>query len=221
MPSTSKSSSASATSQLPGFQEWARARETWSKSPATFVTDVFGAEPDPWQREALQALVDHGRVSIRACHGPGKSTIDAWSVIWFLACHFPAKVPCTAPTAHQLQDILWAELGKWYRQAPEWLRGFFRLTSDRYEMVGAERESFAVARTARREQPEALQGFHSENLLFVLDEASGIDETIFQVAEGALSGEDAKVLMTANPTRTSGYFYESHHRLRHRCPLPT
>ena len=32
--------------------------------------------------------------------------------------------------------------------------------------------SFAVARTSRPEQPEALQGFHSDNLLFLIDEAS-------------------------------------------------
>ncbi len=92
----------------------------------------------------------------------------------------------------------------------------FRLTTERLEWADAPRESFAVARTARSDKPEALQGFHCENLLFVIDEASGVDEQIFQVAEGSLSGEHARVLMLANPTRTQGYFYDSHHRLRHR-----
>jgi len=188
----------------------------WTETPAKFVTDSFGVTPDPWQAEALQAIADNGRVSIRACHGPGKSAVDAWAALWFLQCFDNARVPCTAPTAHQLQDILWAELAKWLQRMDPWQRGLYRLTSERLEWAGAPGESFAVARTARKEKPEALQGFHAENLLFILDEASGIEDVIFEVAEGALSSENARVLMTANPTRTSGYFFDSHHRMRHR-----
>jgi hypothetical protein len=53
-------------------------------------------------------------------------------------------------------------------------------------------------------------------LLFVIDEASGVEEVIFEVSEGALSSEGAKVVMCANPTRVTGYFYDSHHRMSHR-----
>jgi hypothetical protein len=54
-----------------------------------------------------------------------------------------------------------------------------------------------------------LQGFHSENLLFVIDEASGVPDVVFEVGQGALSTEGAKVVMTGNPTRASGYFYDA------------
>ena len=37
---------------------------------------------------------------------------------------------------------------------------------------------------------------------------------MYQVAEGALSSTGAYVVMAGNPTRTQGYFYESHHRMR-------
>ena len=33
---------------------------------------------------------------------------------------------------------------------------------------------------------------------------------------GALSTPGAKVVMAGNPTRTSGFFYDTHHSLRHR-----
>jgi hypothetical protein len=143
----------------------------------------------------------------------------AWSVIWFLTCHLPAKVPCTAPTSHQLQDILWAEIAKWHRvlkeRIPE-LAAEFEKSSERFYLRSHPEESFAVARTARPENPEALQGFHSDNLLFVIDEASGVAEQVFRVAEGALSTEGAYVVMAANPTREDGYFYDSHHKMRDR-----
>jgi hypothetical protein len=71
-------------------------------------------------------------------------------------------------------------------------------------------------RTASKENPEALQGFHAEHLLFLIDEASGIPDVVFEVGMGALSTLGAKVLMAGNPTRTSGFFYDTHHSLRNR-----
>ena len=71
-----------------------------------------------------------------------------------------------------------------------------------------------VARTASKENPEALQGFHASHLMFVIDEASGVPEEIYEAAEGALSTSGARVLMQGNPTRTSGTFYSSHHKDR-------
>ncbi len=141
----------------------------------------------------------------------------AWCVLWFLACYFPAKVPATAPTSHQLEDVLWSEIAKWHRRLSgryptlgaqfEWSAGAFRMRS-------APNESFSVARTSRPERPEALQGFHSEHILFLIDEASGVSDNVFEVAEGALSTDGAFVVMAANPTRQSGYFFDSHHKMR-------
>ncbi len=186
----------------------------WRERPDLCVQDVFDVKPDDWQADALIALAEQDRVSIRACHGPGKSALDTWAIVTFMLCYFPTRVPCTAPTSHQLDDILWSEIAKWLRHMDSNLQGLFRLTRERLEWTSAPRESFAVARTARPEQPEALQGFHSENMLFVLDEASGIHDKIFEVAQGSLSTAGSKILMTANPTRTSGYFYDSHTRMR-------
>jgi len=140
----------------------------------------------------------------------------AWTILWFMCCYLPCKVPATAPTAHQLEDVLWAELALWFRKLPDEIRGEFEWSAERFYMKAAPNESFAVARTSRPERPEALQGFHAENLLFVIDEASGIPDQVFQVAEGALSTEGSFVVMAANPTRMEGYFYDSHHKMRER-----
>lgn len=181
-----------------------------------YVHEAFGATPEPWQQEALKSLAEVDRVSIRSGHGTGKSTLMAWTILWFMSTRIPCKVPVTAPTAHQLYDVLWAELGKWTMKMPAPLKAQFLLKHERLELVGAEQSSFAVARTSKPGQPEALQGFHSNNLMFIIDEASGVEDKVFEVAEGALSTEGAKVLMCGNPTRNNGYFYDSHHRMRHR-----
>jgi phage terminase large subunit len=51
-------------------------------------------------------------------------------------------------------------------------------------------------------------------MLFIVDEASGVDDIIFQVGEGAMSSHGAKTILTGNPTRTSGYFFDTHHKMR-------
>jgi hypothetical protein len=59
-----------------------------------------------------------------------------------------------------------------------------------------------------------MAGVHSDNVLLVVDEASGIPEKVFEAAAGSMSGLTATTLMLGNPVRTSGSFYESHHRLK-------
>jgi phage terminase large subunit len=190
----------------------------WRKGgPALFAQEALGAVPTTQQWEASRAIVEKRRVSIRSGHGTGKSTFMAWCVLWFLACYFPAKVPATAPTSHQLEDVLWSEIAKWHRVLGERypaLGSQFEWTAGAFRMKSAPNESFSVARTSRPERPEALQGFHSDHILFLIDEASGVADNVFEVAEGALSTDGAFVVMAANPTRQSGYFFDSHHKMR-------
>ncbi len=182
----------------------------FKSDPNAFVSEVLGVTPDKWQKEALESVVKHDRLAIRSGHGVGKSAYLAWVILWWMSTRL-GKVACTAPTAHQLQDVLWGELGKWYRKMPKWYQDQLNLRNERLEVVGSEAEAFAVARTARKEQPEAFQGFHSENMLFIVDEASGVDQLIFEVGQGAMSSTGAKTIMTGNPTRSSGYFYDAFH----------
>lgn len=187
----------------------------WRQAPHVFVNEVFKVEKiEPWQLKALQAMVTHDHVSIRSGHGVGKTAFEAWSILWYVTTHFPCKVPCTAPTGHQLNDILWSELALWRRRMGPQLSELFEVTSDRLYLKLSPDECFAVARTARKENPDALQGFHSENIMFFVDEASGVPDEIFQPLEGALSTPGAKSLMCGNPTKTRGYFFDSHHKNR-------
>jgi len=181
--------------------------------PALFVETVIGATPQSWQRDALNAIAAHDKVAIKSGHGVGKTAFEAWVTLWWLLTHYPCKIAVTANTAHQLNDVLWTEIDKWARQLPKGFKELLEFKTDKISLKGAS-DSFAVARTSRRENPEALQGFHSENMLFICEEASGIPDVVFQVGEGALSTTGAKVLMCGNPTRADGYFYDAFHSHR-------
>jgi hypothetical protein len=185
----------------------------WREAPLAFVEEAFVDPPTPeeWHKEVLRILPAEDRIAIRSGNGVGKTFLLAIIILWFMLTHYPCKIPCTAPSASQLMSALWPEIGKWYRRLHPALHRMLRLTSDRLELVSSASTSFAEARTSRRDQPEALQGFHEDNLLFIVDEASGVPDIIFEVGEGSLSTPGAKVIMTGNPTRLSGYFYDAFH----------
>lgn len=189
--------------------------DEWARDPVLFVEQALGVDRlEDWQRDALRLVRDHDRVAVKSGHGVGKTAFLAWVILWWLLTRCPGKVACTANTANQLSDVLWGELDKWWRRLPEGLKNLLDLKSDRIELKEDPKQSFGVARTARKEQPEAFQGFHSPNMLFIADEASGIDDIIFEVGKGSMSSEGAKTIMTGNPTRPQGYFYDAFHRMR-------
>ncbi len=205
------------TAQPDHLQRFGEQLKIWRFDAQRFVREALHVEYiAAWQREALDAISVQDRISIRSGHGVGKSTFIAWVTIWFLVTRFPAKMPLTANRADQLRDVIWSEIRLWFRQLHPSLQALLEITADRVHWKAAPEECFAVARTARKENPEAFQGFHAKHLCFCADEASGVDDVVFEVGQGAMSTPGAKTILTGNPTRTQGYFYNTHHKNRAR-----
>jgi len=183
--------------------------------PALFVETVLQATPQKWQKKALDAIAAHDRVAVKSGHGVGKTAFESWIVLWWLLTRYPTKTAVTANSAHQLSDVLWTEIDRWARNMPQPFKDLLEFKADKIALRGAS-DSFAVARTSRRENPEALAGFHSPNMLFIVEEASGVPNVIFETASGALSTPGAKIVMCGNPTRSDGYFYDAFHSDRER-----
>ena len=194
------------------MRAWAQS----NKSPSLFVTDILGATPEAWQAEALELVATQPRLAIRSGHGVGKTSFQSWVILWTLLTSGPnTNVVVTANSQDQLRDVVWKEVHKWWSRLPEPLKDQIEVNADRIQVKGYENSTFATARTARPERPEALQGFHADNILVVVEEASGIEDVIFEVAQGMLSSHTTKILMCGNPTRNSGYFYRAFHENRH------
>jgi hypothetical protein len=187
----------------------------YRSQPVLFVKDVLSVQPDPWQAEFLDHIANGERkISVRSGHGTGKSTAASWAMVWYLTTRFPCKIVVTAPTSSQLFDALFAELKSWIRNLPPYVSELFEVTSDRVVLRAAPSEAFISARTARAEAPEALAGVHSQNVLLICDEASGVCESVFESASGSMSGFSATTVLLGNPTRSSGLFYDTHHRVK-------
>ena len=232
----------------------------WKIDPALFVREVIGADPTTQQQEGLKELAlivraklkaFHGRemapdmkerseklgINIMSGRGTGKDAFAAWAIMWFLPLFERAKIPCTAPTGHQLNDILWAEIGKWINHSKERHHEEARrfgateaeIATGRYDGFVAThlvwqsekvfvkerggQEWFAIPRTCNvkgteKEQSETLSGFHEDFLMAVIDEASGVPDAAFRPLETTLTGKCNFILAIYNPTRSTGFAIE-------------
>lgn len=183
----------------------------YRKNPVLFAREVLLFEPDKWQQEALMDLAENPKVAIKSGQGVGKTGMEAVALLWFLTCFPYPRVVATAPTKQQLHDVLWSEVSKWQERSPL-LREVLKWTKTYIYMKGHEKRWFATARTATK--PENMQGFHEDNMLFIIDEASGVADPIMEAILGTLSGGNNKMLMCGNPTRTTGTFYDAFHSSR-------
>jgi hypothetical protein len=182
----------------------------YARAPVAFVREVLRVEPDAWQLQALQALAKgHTRIAIRSGHGVGKTAFAAWVLTWFANTRAPFKIACTAPTSPQLFDALWPETIKWFNLLPKGWRDLWNITSD-HITLRSDQECFITARTSRADTPEAMAGLHSDHVLLVADEASGIPEAVFEAAGGSMSSPGAVTILIGNPTRSSGFFWRCH-----------
>jgi phage terminase large subunit len=189
--------------------------ERYKNNRRGFVREILKvAKVEKWQDDVMAAL-DAGetRITIRSGHGVGKTALLSWLEIHFLHTRYPCKVAVTAPSASQLFDALASEVKMWLKKleanVPA-LAKVFDTTSDRVFMIEAPEAAFCSYRTSRKESPEALQGYHADNVLLIADEASGVHDAVFEAASGSMSTKGAITILAGNPTRANGFFYKTH-----------
>lgn len=192
----------------------------WRADPVRFVRDVFRVEPDAWQADVLQAFPHRQRIAMKACKGPGKSTVQAWLGWNFLLTRPHPKVVCTSITADNLRDGLWTEYAKWQQRSPLLKEAFTwsaeRITCNRHPETwwGSARTWAKTADAAQ--QADALAGLHADYMLFEIDEAGGVPDAVAATAEAALaSGTETRLSISGNPTELSGPLYRACTTERH------
>lgn len=154
---------------------------------------------------------DKKEISTVSGHGIGKSASLAWIIFHFLFAYEDSNIACTAPSADQMFDVLWKEASKWHgRMKLKNIKNWFEITSDKITVCGREKQWWAKAKTASKDKPEALSGVHSDDVLFLVDEASAVADIIYENGLGSLTNENYVFIMISNGTKDNGLFYRSH-----------
>lgn len=201
-----------------GFVMWAF---PWGM-PNTMLADMKG--PEQWQKEQLlrigKQLVEAGpegcviQEDVASGHGVGKSALVSWLILWAVSTLEDTRGVVTANTDSQLRTKTWAELAKWHSLFLA--KDLFKLTATRIGIANDDKREiyWRIDQVPwSKENTEAFAGLHNQGkrILVIFDEASAIDDKIWEVAEGALTDANTQIIWCryGNPTRTSGAFFRN------------
>lgn len=184
----------------PTANEASTVLERCRNDPVWFIETVLGDKGWSAQYEIIEAVRDHKHVAVKSCHSIGKDWIAARVALWFLYSHESALVITTGPTDRQVKKILWRELAKAHKNAAIALGGK-PLTQE----LTLDEDRQAIGFTTKGET-DRFSGFHSPNVLVIVDESSGVDAAIQNEIEGVLSSANAHKLDIGNPTDATSEF---------------
>ena len=174
--------------------------------PVAFVAHALpdAGQPYPKQLEMMRLAAKECRLSVVGCNGSGKDWTLARLILWWVETRPQAIVVVLAPTKRQMVEILWRQLAIAVANASIPLSG--KLTRDRYEIAP---DRFAIAFAT--DQPTRIHGFHSPELLLIIDEAHAVKQSHLDAAR-RLNAD--KTIMAGNALPMPGDFFDSHHSKR-------
>ncbi|MBY7649927.1 MAG: terminase [Candidatus Liberibacter europaeus] len=189
--------------------------------------------PRPWQLDIMNDVDIHclGNVNnpkpkifkaaISAGRGIGKTTLNAWMMLWLISTRPGMSIICLANSETQLKSTLWAEVSKWLAMMPN--RHWFEMQSLSLHpapwyadllktKLGIDsRHYYIMGRTYSEENPGAIVGNHNSiGYALIVDESSDTPESITIRFPGNFTEINANRfwIMTSNPRRLTGLFYD-------------
>jgi hypothetical protein len=170
------------------------------QDPVLFAKRILGHHVWAKQAEILTAVAKHPRVAVKACHGSSKTFAAAEAALYWATLHKDGIVIATAPTFEQTKNVMWPEIHKAVRTSkfayPKPNLTELRLSPSNYILGWSTNEGIR------------FQGLHG-HVLFIVDEAPGVQAEIWESIEGARAGGEVHVLALGNPTITGGPFYDA------------
>lgn len=182
-------------------------RPTWQQAQALEIVRLESTLP---LEERLK------RIAIKSGQGPGKSTVTVLIGLWRTLRRPDALTMVTAPTMRQCRDVYLTEARRLLKKAHPILQKIVEVTKTRIKIARSEEWGIWTATSTR---PENLQGYHDDNLTFIVDEASGVEAAIIDQIKGTVSNHDSLVVMIGNPNTRDCAFYDCfsiHRNLWHR-----
>lgn len=179
-------------------------REMYKHDINLWAQEKLGISLWSKQVEIANALINHKKVAVKSCHGSGKSYLASIIVAWWVDTRYgtDSVVVSTAPTYEQVNKILWRYIRQHWGKND--LMGNVTQTDEWKDSKG---EVVAWGRKPADTNTQGFQGIHSSGgVLAVIDEACGVNQTIFTGVEAITTGSLDRILAIANPDIPSSEF---------------
>lgn len=196
--------------------EYARRWARYERDPVAFMADVFGwRNLPPWQQRALWSTANRPRTAVAGAQGTGKGNLAAEALLHHIGTRKDSKGQVLSASGKTLKLNIWPEIAKLYQRSDQFQR-LFELTPTQLVSRWRPLTWFVVGRTAAarysssdsggEKVSEAAAGMYADDTLTVADEASGIDDAVYDAIEGTASTPRRRLLYEGNPVRRTGRF---------------
>jgi hypothetical protein len=177
--------------------------QSYQGRESAFIHEVLGAGLWDLQKQITDAVFKYPVVAVRSCNASGKTYVSARIALTFLTTKPGSIVITTAPTWRQVKDVFWREFRTAYNMS------MFKLSKEDCNTVGLDyaEDWFAVGLSTK--DSEKFFGYHADDILVIVDEASGVEEEIYIGVDAVTPNINAHVLMIGNPTNPDGRFFKA------------
>ena len=172
-----------------------------------FVREIIQLEPDANQIKILQSIQDDDYVTVSSGRGIGKSWTLSMVAIWTLATRSAAKVLIMSNTDAQSKSTLWAPLVTILKGSL--IADWFDSSTELINFKGDRDTAFIKRLVWSENNIESVSGYHSENMIYLCDEASKYPNAVLDNLYASCTQSWNKMLLTSNPTRNTGYFFDT------------
>ena len=196
--------------------------------PVLYFRRILGVEPWTRQIEIIEAVRDYPRVAVASGHKVSKSHTAGGLALWFYGSFDDAQVVMSSTTSRQVDQILWRQLRMLKARAGRCVECKAKDPDEReiptpcphsalidgqmgqLARTGLKSRDFRVIYGFTAKEGEAVAGISGSNVLFIVDEASGVPQDIFDAIEGNRAG-GARIVLFGNPTRNEGEHFDAFH----------
>lgn len=172
---------------------------------------IWDGSKDPFVN-AWMDLTKHHWVGVESCTGAGKTYYASRIALWFLDVFNDSLVITIGPTFSQLKDNLWSEISKGFKKFKN-LRPSSNLVGTRLSVLGNSddekswqmiaRYGLATQRSQSGDDAEKgmtkAQGFHRKDMLFIIDEAPGVADALWNSIDQTCTGGNNLIIAFGNP----------------------
>jgi hypothetical protein len=175
----------------------------YAHDPVAWVEDRLDEQVWSKQRDILRSIDENRRTAVHSANAVGKSFIAARAGAWWVDTHKAgsAWLVSTAANFDQVRTVLWQEIGTAHRKGQ--LIGRVNQTEWWIDdvMVG-------YGRKPPDGDATGFFGTHREAVLVIVDEASGIADTLWEAVNRIITGPNDRVLAIGNPDYEGSTFYK-------------
>lgn len=188
----------------------------WSLHGGAYDTHQWDGDKDPIST-CWQALADQNWAALAAATGTGKTFTAARIALWFLDVYEDSLVVTSAPKESQLVLNLWGEISKCMPQFKK-TRPNSYMTKLNFKVEGLNEDSpfkethqmvgFVAGVGADEDSANKARGFHRKNMLFIIEETTGVHSAIITAFKNTCTGKNNLIFALGNPNSEHDQLYK-------------